>query len=145
MKLSKRAERAMTGAMVGLIVLCAVILILRPWSRAGALSGAPTEFRFRCTRCDHEWTVDKETMESYYGGGPRPLEGEGLVYCTKCGDREEEGVRKKTAFQMRQCPACREFFPPLNFAKDPPPKDANPFICPKCGINMHEWYRKQVK
>ena len=133
MKISnKTIEYLLVGMLVGIIVLAVVVIIYQPWTRPSAIPGAPTEFRFRCTGCGHEWSADYNEMLSYYGGA-LPVEGSPMVDCPKCGE-------KKVAFRMIQCPACRKFSPPQDIRR------ANgKFICPHCGIDIHEWYRKQAR
>ena len=126
-------KKLLAIALIGAALLVAGMLAVRQWVPRDdpTVVQMPSEYHFRCTRCDHRWTADRSNVTDYFGGGlPTTLR---PVTCPSCGAQE-------AAYLMVRCPWCGKHHVPeylLKGAGGRPKQD----ICPHCRKDTMKWHR----
>ncbi len=128
----------------GLIILLALVLTLNHVVGGGGGPEVDTydgDQMFHCFACEHEWEVSRDELTELYrqeGESPELL----TIECPSCHAQPPSGV------QMTICPECQKFYLP-DWAESPAdlmnPMAQGEYVCPHCGTNRREWYRKRFE
>ena len=131
----KTMEYALIAALVGIIVLALVLAVTQTCDRRGGMK-LIGDLRAKCLQCDHEWDIEPDQIQEFGEGMMDDMRG---MDCPKCG-------AKSSAFLMVRCPEpeCGKFYMSKRFTD---PEAAGGFmvrdVCPHCGTNLVEWYKKR--
>jgi len=137
-----KSEYLMIGALVVIIVGSLVFTIMR-FTGDGAGGGGPAaEMKFQCQQCGHIFTPDPAQGEQYEMAMEMGMAG---LDCPNCG-------AEKSALIMTKCPSCGEYYvsdqtkweAKYSMSDQPPPPGPAPrSVCPKCGTDYQDWWRKK--
>ena len=132
----KRAEYAVAGALLVVIVAALVLVAGQMWPSSGD-SGKRGEKRVKCVKCSEEWVLDSKD-ETYFN-----REMGVVVGGVPVGENHEKCGGKGTVFMMNRCPKCEKYYLSKRYA-DPEAftKGGGKEICPYCGTDLFEWYKK---
>lgn len=142
----KGTEYLLIGALA--VVIIGSLVLTFYFGMGGRKSArGRAKLMFQCSECDAVFELDPKTISRKDMGPEMGAMGMGIMRpdCPKCG-------AKKSGQPMVQCPKCKKYYvsPRLNWneitarggrPEGDPPKD----ICPYCGTDRVEWYRKLRK
>ena len=130
-------EYVFAGALA-LVILGALILTVYfgfIHTPGGLEEALQSEFTFRCVKCEHEFTKERDDLPVYV----LRIMGEGLMFidCPKCN-------AKDSAYQLVECPKCKKLYlapaysDPEAYLQGLP--GAN--VCEHCGLDVGKWFRE---
>jgi DNA-directed RNA polymerase subunit RPC12/RpoP len=134
-----KQEYVMIGALVVIIVGSLVFTVIHITGDDTPGGGAQYEVKFKCEQCGHEFSPDPKQSDDY----EMAMEMGGAIKCPECGGQ---------ALPMTRCPNCEKYYvsdltryQAQYYASDqPPPPGPEPKqICPHCGTDYREWWRKK--
>jgi ribosomal protein L32 len=141
-----KMQYLLAGALV-LIIAISLISVIVSATDSGPQNQGPRENKYYCLETGKEFTLDPEDMTD-----------EMMMVDPMMGLVKSPYTDKKTGYAMTRCPNCEKYYVPEYvkeaYKQNPEgpimgpmmdPAQMNETVCPHCGTNLHEYYRKKAR